>query len=384
MTDFLPASAPGMKEMIPSSVTKLVKRIDRLFFLLVFLPTLAASAYYGLIASDIYISESTFVIRKPSQQASSGLGLFLKSSGLSPSGEDNYIVRDYVMSRTALREIDKKLDLRRTFSSPDIDILNRFSMIDGDESFEALFKYYKKHVEVTIQSDSTIITLETRAFTGQDAMLINELLLELSEDLINRLNDRAMRDSITFAQREVSEAQASNRDAVLALSKYRNDHKVLDPEVQSSIPLQQVSRLQDDLVAALVQRSQIQSLAPNNPQIKSIDQRIALLRDQIQKGEAEVAGGNQSLASKASEYQRRRLDKEFSEKVLTGALSSLEQARNDVQRKQLYLDRIAEPNMPDKALEPKRLRSVAAVFLVGVMLWLIMTMVTAGIKEHQE
>lgn len=384
MTDFLPTHDPGMKGIILSSVTKLIKRIDRLFVILVFLPTLVASMYYGLIVSDIYISESSFIIRKPSQQSASGLGLFLKGSGLSSSNDDSYIVRDYVMSRAALREIDKKLDLRRTFSSPQIDLINRFSAIDNDESFEAFYKYYKKHVDVSIRSDSAIITLETRAFTGQDAMLINELLLELSEDLINRLNERAMRDSITFAQREVSEAQARNREAVIALSKYRNEHKVLDPDVQSSILLQQVSRLQDELIAALAQRSQIESVAPNNPQIKSIDRRIALLQDQIQKSEGEVTGGNQSLASKASEYQRRRLDKEFSEKVLTGALSSLEQARNDAQRKQLYLDRIADPDIPDKALEPKRLRGIVAVFLVGVVLWLIMTMVTAGIKEHQE
>ncbi|MHB8747402.1 MAG: hypothetical protein ACYC7I_12920, partial [Gammaproteobacteria bacterium] len=40
-----------------------IKRMNRLFLFTVVLPTLLAAVYFGLIASDVYISESRFVIR---------------------------------------------------------------------------------------------------------------------------------------------------------------------------------------------------------------------------------------------------------------------------------------------------------------------------------
>ncbi|CCG42899.1 capsule polysaccharide export inner-membrane protein BexC [Magnetospirillum molischianum] len=380
----LPLPTSSETSSILSSMTAALRRVNILFVSVVLLPTLLATLYYGAIASDVYISESRFIIRKPSQQSSSALGLLLKGSSFSQSQDDTYTVREYIMSRDALIELDKKLDLRRTFSSKDIDIFSRFAGIIPDDSFETLFKYYLKHIDVTIGADSSIITLETRAFNGQEAVFANELLLDLSEDLVNKLNERARKDLISFALREVINAQSKNKAAVVALANYRNRHGVIDPEKQSQIPMQQISRLQDELISAIAQRTQLQMLAKDNPQIPSMDKRIEILKNEIQKVSDQIAGGDYSLASKASDYQRLSLDKEFSEKLLAGALGTLEQAHNEALRKQLYLERIVEPNIPDKALEPKRIRSIVAVFLVGLMLWLILTMVTAGIKEHQD
>ena len=70
--------------------------------------------------------------------------------------------------------------------------------------------------------------------------------------------------------------------------------------------------------------------------------------------------------------------------MLASAMSTLEQARNEAQRQQLYLERIAQPSKPDEAMEPRRLRGVAAVFVLGLVAWGILTMLIAGIKEHQD
>ena len=66
------------------------------------------------------------------------------------------------------------------------------------------------------------------------------------------------------------------------------------------------------------------------------------------------------------------------------ALTSLEQARNDAQRKQLYLERIVQPSIPDNAVEPRRLRNVFATFILGMVAWGILSMLVAGVREHQD
>jgi capsular polysaccharide transport system permease protein len=210
------------------------------------------------------------------------------------------------------------------------------------------------------------------------------MLLEMSEALINQLNERARQDLIRYSQAEVEAAEAKARAAANAVSRYRTEKTVFDPERQSALQLQQVSRLHEELIAAKSQLAQIRSLAPKNPQVPVLQRQVAILEAEIQKETAKVAGGERSLSNKAAEYQRLALDREFADKQLATALASLEQARNEAQRKQLYLDRIVEPGKPDSAVEPKRFRNVAATFALGLIAWGILTLLVAGIKEHRD
>src|ERR1700692_23542 len=105
--------------------------------LTVFVPTCAAILYYGFCPSDVFISESRFLVRSPQHQAQSGLfGQILQGSGLTHSQDDTYSVHDYILSRDALHELDAKLEVRKAFTSTHVDPLNRFAGLYWDDSFE--------------------------------------------------------------------------------------------------------------------------------------------------------------------------------------------------------------------------------------------------------
>ena len=163
------------------ALKKRLSRINRLFFLTVVVPTVLATIYFGLIASDVYVSESRFVVRSPDKQMGSGLGALLKGAGFSRAQDDSYTVHDYVLSRDALKEINDKLGVGKAFASGHVDLFSRFGGLDFDVSFEALHRYYQKKVEMLQDSVSSISTLTVRAYTAQDAVGINQKLLELSE-----------------------------------------------------------------------------------------------------------------------------------------------------------------------------------------------------------
>ncbi|MEI7825099.1 MAG: hypothetical protein WCI01_07355, partial [Chlorobiaceae bacterium] len=63
---------------------------------------------------------------------------------------------------------------------------------------------------------------------------------------------------------------------------------------------------------------------------------------------------------------------------------SLEQARNEAQRQQLYLERIVQPNTPDIAIEPQRLKAILTIFVVGLLVWGILSLLVAGVREHHD
>lgn len=355
---------------------------QRLFWLVVVLPTLVAVVYFGFIAADVYISESRFVVRSPERQTASPLGILLKGTGFTRSQDDSFTVQDFILSRDALRVLDEKLELRAAYKNGDI--FSRFPGLDWDDSFENMHRYYQKMVGVQLDPVSSIATLTVRAFNANEAQQINRQLLEMGEALVNQLNERGRQDMIRFAANEVAEAEKKAKLAALAVARYRNEKGVMDPEKQSAIPLQQIAKLQDELIATKSQLSQLQLLTKDNPQIPVLRKRIQMLETEIDLESGRVAGGSLSLASKAAEFQRLALEKEFADKQLASALTSLEQARNEAQRQQLYLERIAKPSLPDAAMEPKRLRAILATLLLGLVAWGVLTMIVAGIREHMD
>ncbi|WP_295508729.1 hypothetical protein [Accumulibacter sp.] len=361
-----------------------IKRINTLFLLTLVIPTLLSVLYFGFIASDVYISESRFVVRSPERQTASPLGMLLKGSGFSRAQDDTYTVQDFMLSRDALHALDEKLGLKQAFSSDAVDIFSRFAGLDWDDSFEALHLYYQNKVEIQLDAASSITTLRVRSFTGDDSFQINEYLLGMAETLINQLNERGRQDMIRFAAGEVAAAEDKAKAAALALSAYRNQTNVIDPERQSTIQLQQIAKLQDELIATQAQLSQLQTFAKNNPQIPSLQQMVRNLQQEIAAETGRVAGGNRSLANKAAEYQRLALDREFADKQLGSAFASLEQARSEAQRQQLYLERIVQPSKPDIAMEPRRIRGVLSTVVIGLIAWGILSMLIAGVKEHQD
>ncbi|MDR3065167.1 MAG: hypothetical protein LBV05_06590 [Comamonas sp.] len=359
-------------------------RINRLFLLTVAVPTVVATVYFGLMASDVYISESRIVVRSPEKQVATGLGALLKGAGFSRAQDDSYTVRDYVLSRDALKEIDGALAVGKAFSSTTVDRVSRFGGLDFDTSFEALHRYFQKKVDVQQDSASSITTLTVRAYTAQDAQNINQKLLELSEGLVNRLNERGRQDLIHSAAAEVADAEKKSKAAALALSAYRNAKGVVDPERQATVQLQQVAKLQDELITTKTQLAQLRTFTPENPQIPALEKRASTLQAEMEVETTKVAGGERSLANKAAEFQRLALEREFADKQLASALASLEQARNEAQRKQVYIERIAQPSLPDIALEPRRLRSILATFVLGLVAWGVLSMLLAGVREHQD
>jgi capsular polysaccharide transport system permease protein len=360
-------------------------KLSPLFICLVLVPTTLATVYFGFIAHDVYLSESHFVVRNQQSQSVGGLGSLLQGTGLSPGHDEAYSVQDFLSSRDALVILQAKLDLKGTFGQQKIDWLSRFAGFSGDNSFEALLRYYRKRVvETDFDSTSSIMSLTVRAFDANEAYRINEALLEMSEDFVNRLNERARKDLMKFSAVDVGEAEEETRKAVLAVSSYRNDSVVFDPEKQSELQLAQVGKLQEELIATRNLIANVRAVAPNNPQLPVLQNRVQVLQSAIAGETGRVAGDQQSLSSKSADFSAVALAQQFAAKRLELALTSLQLARENVMKQQLYLERVAQPNKPDEAVEPKRLRSILATLMLSLVIWGIASLMVTAIKEHAE
>ncbi|OYQ25126.1 hypothetical protein CHU93_14665 [Sandarakinorhabdus cyanobacteriorum] len=354
-----------------------------LFWVTVLVPALLAGLYFGLLASDVYISESRFVVRSPEKPARSGLGMLLSTAGFSNASEEVRAAQGFIESRDALSSLERDALARKAWGNDHISLFNRFDPIGIAGSFEELYLYYSGKVGAEYDTETGITTLTVRAFSPQDAQAINRRLLEGAEALVNRLNQRGQSDLVRYAEGEVEDARIQARNAALALASYRNQSGVLDPERQGTVQLQMVSKLQDELIGARMQLLQLSEAAAQNPQIPLLKIRIAGLRKAIDEQIGQVAGNSKSLSATAVQYQRLQLQREYSDRRLAAALAALQDARNEARRQSAYVERVAQPSLPDAAMEPRRIRGFLATLTVGLVAWGILSMLLAGVREHK-
>ena len=239
----------------PQSTSKPKKKrepFNWLLWLTVILPTVASILYFGMIAQDQYISESSFIVRSAKKQNGlTGLDALFQSSGLSRSQDDIYAVQEYIRSRTALDTLSKQLPVRSYYEEKG-DIFSRF---DANESQQ-----------------------------------INQALLKKGEDLINKINDRARKDTITFAEQAVNTAQKKVRDAADELMQFRITNGVLDLKEQSVMQLNLISKLQDELITIQTQLDQVRAVTPDNPQISGLETREKSLLKEIARQTKMITG----------------------------------------------------------------------------------------------
>ncbi|WP_347302384.1 Wzz/FepE/Etk N-terminal domain-containing protein [Croceibacterium sp. TMG7-5b_MA50] len=360
-------------------------RKRRWFALFVILPTLLATVYYGLIASDVYVSESRFVIKNPDQRGAqmSTLASLVQTTGLTGGQEQANEVMDFIRSRDALAALQREIDIRSRFATPEADLFSRFPSLFSEGSFEDLYQFYRDKVNAQPDTETGVAVLKVEAYTPRDAFEINRNLLQLSERLVNQLNNRARTSAIAEAQREVDLATARARTARIALTEYRNRQQLIDPAAQATGVLAIANELVAQRALLQAQLDQMQRLTPDNPSIPALRSQVAAMSAQIASQDTRVVGvDGDAIASKLGGYEDLFVEQEFATQNLTVANAALVRARAEAVSQQYYLERIVDPNMPDMPVLPRRLLMVIIVAAAATCLYFIGWMLIVGILEH--
>jgi capsular polysaccharide transport system permease protein len=347
------------------------------------LPTLIAGVYYFAIASDLYLSEAKFILRSPKQVQASGIGALLQSTGLGRAEDDTAAVQEFITSRDVVRKLEQKNDLREVFNRREGDYVTRFpGILFWRTDFEALYRRYDHFVSVETNTSTGVTTLAVKAYRPGDSQMLATALLTYSEQLVNELNERARRDALGTARREVERAEQRISQIQKELTAYRVQQKMLDPKSASTGVLELIGQMKAAQTNARAQLGELLNNSPNSPQIPLVKTRIASLDKLIAEEGGKLSGESDSVVASLTEYERLTLDRELAEKALASAFTSLEAARLEAQRQQLYLETIAQPNLADYPLYPKRFVSFVMVVASCLLVYGIAWLLVASAREH--
>ena len=362
-----------------------VRRHLRLVSLLLFVvaPTAVVAVYFFGFASDQYVSEAKFVVRGASVQSQGALSTLLQTTGMSHAQEDTYAVQDYIMSRDALNELLRTQDIRAVFNRPEADWLSRFPRFSWHATFEHFYDYYQDHVDVVLDSTTNVSTLTVKTFRPLDSERVARALLTESEALVNRMNDRQRENSMGVARQDLALAETRVQSVAKDIAEFRNREALLDPTKQAVPMLTAINDLQTMLSRTNLQISQLVTSTPQSPLIPDLRRRVTALQGQINDARSKITGSDTSLVPKITAFDTLELQRVFAEKQLASAITSLEAARLEAERQQLYLETIVQPNVSDYATYPKRLVSIAIVFASILGLYIMAVLIISGSQEHR-
>lgn len=388
-SETLPASGVDDQRLPPRLPPKrrwrrslLPQTVKGWYMLLVLLPTLLVGAYYATYAADLYESESRILVRGRGAPAAGGAGGIVAAVTGGRGGMDEArAVAAYIDSLDALAGLRRSLDLVAIWRRPEADLVSRLT--SDDPAAERLLRYYRRRVTVSYDIETNITTLRVLAYRPGDSRDIAEALIVLSENLVNRFSARTAADTIRVAREEVEIAERRVTAAREALNNFREREQALDPTRSAGAAVENVTRLE----ALLAQtRAELQEkrafMRPDNPQIQVLNNRIAALVAQVGAERARSTRGEEGLTQQLSGYERLQLEREFAEKQLTSAISSLENARADAQRQAVFLMRVVEPNLPERASHPRGRFNTLTIFAGLTILFGIGWLMVAGAREH--
>ena len=379
------------------------------FLLIVGFPTFVAIIYFGFIASDQYETKADFVIKTQTTSSSQGgngimsmINMASGSGGSQDSG-DSAMVMAYVGSAQILKDISKDIDIRKVYSSKDIDWFSRlkpshnlFKRISGHKtrrtttnaiSDEDLLQYWTNKVTVVqgTTADNTT-TLKVRAFSPEDSKRIADIVLSLSESLVNQASQRAVEDAVVFAKKEVDLAHERAMKAFDELQQFEARAKEVDPQgfVQAQTTIQ--GTLQSNLTALQTQMNSLRRQLPDQaPGIQQMRTQIGVLQEQLisEKNKATITSDGQSASEVITEFGKRQLETQFASQDYLAALTALESARITANQQSRYLEAFDPPVLPDEPSYPWRWYDIITVLAVSSLFYGVWSLFIAGVKEHQ-
>lgn len=354
-----------------------------LFIGLVALPLLIASLYFGLIAADLYVSETKFIVRTSSSGGEATLASVLNSSGMSRAVDETYAVSTYITSRDMVARLEAERGLREFLSRSEGDFIYRFPNFWSRDNAEQLYKAFQRFVDVSVDSSTGITTLRTMGFRPGDAQNLSTNIVEFADAFINKLNERAHADAIASAQGLLREANARFAAAEKRLAEFRNREMIVDPEKESGASIQMIAALSTEIAKLEANLAQQTALTPNSPILAPMREKIRSLRNEYEKQRSFVAGAGNSIASKLEGFERLALERELGAKGLGLAQFEVEKARQAAQSQRIYLQTIVAANKAEQPARPLRLLSIMIVLGVALLLYSILKFLGDIILEHQ-
>jgi capsular polysaccharide transport system permease protein len=342
------------------------------------------ATYWGLVASDRYVSEAHLVVQQTNLPGGQGMDFSGILSGVlgGSSNSDQLMLSDYLYSVDMLKKLDKKLNLKQHYSDSSRDLFSRLWF----EEMEFFHQYYRKHTDIYQDAENGILYIKAQAYDPNTAQQIVSTLVQDGEVFINGLAHELANEQVKFLEEQVAKIKLQSIQTRQKLIAYQNKSGVLSPQANAESMIGILAQLEAKRIELDAQRNALRSyLVPNHPSIVQLDQQIAAINSQAKTERAKLAAPNgQTLNTTVEEFQRLEFDALFAQEVYKTGLAALERGRVEAARTIKKVAIVQQPTLPEYAQQPRRYYNAFMFVIVFLIVAGIAHLIMSIVKEHKD
>lgn len=347
--------------------------------------TLLAIAYWGVIASDRYVSEAHVIIQRTDVAGGTSMDFgSLLSGGAGSNKTDQLLLRDFLLSLDLLNKLDAKLDLRTHFSNWKRDPLSR--MWFKDASQEKFHQYFLSRVSVEFDDYAGVLVIKAQGYDPETARAISVMMVEEGERAMNQLAHRLAKEQVTFVEKQAAESAIKLQVARNALLSYQNQKGMVSPQATAETLAATINRFEAQRTELQARRGTLLGyLSLKAPAVVELDMQIEAIEKQIEKEQERLTSPDgRPLNLTVEEFQRLEMEALFAQDVYKTALVSLEKSRVEATRTIKKVSVLQNPTLPQYPMEPRRIYNIIVFILVTLLLAGVIHLLAAIIRDHKD
>ena len=384
-TDYNPADhRAGEIRRIQMDIAKrrrknIISLIARLA-MFVFLPTIAASYYFYVIATPMFGTHSQMVIKQAEGSRSGGLGSLFQGSGLATQ-TDSTTVQSYMTSLEAFIRLDMDHGFTEHFSDPGIDPVQRLAIgATRDDAYEV----FLDHVQIGYDPTEGFLKMEVIAANPSKSQEFSGALIGYAEEKINQQTQRVREDQMAGAQETYAGAEARRINALKELVRIQEEVQQSDPIAQSAALQHRITTLEIRLDNERLNLARLlENIRPNAAVLNATESEIRRLENQIGLLRSELSGGSGgSLVSNNARLRQAEENYVFQVANVQATLIQMDTARIEATRQSLYLTISVPPIAPDSPTYPKSFENTVLAFLIFSGIYMMISLTVSILREQ--
>jgi len=337
--------------------------------------------YYAFIVTDRYVTEARVYVKS----ADTGAAIMpqLQLLGAQGSGQDSMLINAYLQSRDLMERIEKDTGFTQHFAESGADW---FSRLSRNASSESKLDYFKSRLSTSSQPDSGMIIIRGQGFTPEYSLEFVQATIKAGEEFINNVGQQIAKEEIFFVEKEVERARNNLKDVRDRLLAFQNENGLLSAEAAGVSMQKLVSEMEADLVRLRTEEKVLSSyLNEEATELVTIRSRRSALEEQLLLERERMASQDGvSINDVHAAYQELEMELKFATDLYKTTLVGLERARVESYHKLKHLVVVQAPSLPEKAKYPRKLYDLATLFVALTLVYGIITMILATIREHRD
>lgn len=342
--------------------------------------------YLILLASPQYESQSQLIIKKSDGgSAFDASSLLMSSVTDAPLSTDSVLIEAFIKSQDMYRFLIENHGMNEHFQTDEADI---FSRLSTGATTEDKYQYYLDHIDVTVDSSSAVITLQTKAFSAAYANTLNTAIIKHAEDFINNINNQLAKSKLKFAKSEHDIVEQKLQSSKQDLLEFQSKYNVLDPTAEGAASQQ----IAFSLEATLAQkRAELQTMSGMMsdiaPEMRNLKRQIKALQESVEQQKSQLNTANigdssdVTMTQLMAQYSDMQIQLQLAIQAYSSSLMTLENTRVETYQKLQHLITVERPTLPESNKYPQIIYNLVLFGVILCLIYAVGRIIVATIKE---